>query len=130
MLRCNSLATAQAIARERLLAYGVSVHGGGWYVGTFEQLRAIGCPTESITHAPDPLIVLERATEMGWELNHSHGLFWFYRKSDAHNTPERLTIREAMQDVACEKTEPESHTPECNAANDASPTERCICGDE
>lgn len=50
MLRCNNEETAYAFARERGLCYGLSclrgvaAKGGAWYVGTRDQLIAIGVP--------------------------------------------------------------------------------------
>lgn len=42
MMRVGSEATARAFALERRACFGWSVFGGAWYVGTAEQLRAIG----------------------------------------------------------------------------------------
>jgi len=46
MFLCRSEATAKGIAQERALSYGWSVfHSsvkGGWYVGTPDELTAIG----------------------------------------------------------------------------------------
>ena len=46
MCRCTTYATAEGIARERGLWFGLSVFGGDvpWFVGTAEELRRIGCP--------------------------------------------------------------------------------------
>jgi len=43
MFKANTEETARELAREHNLSHGFSVFDGKWYVGTTEQLAAIGC---------------------------------------------------------------------------------------